>query len=375
MIFPVIESISDVLPHIAGRNDFVHAERDGYQVIDYVFEGEDTFDDPIRLECRGITFDQSGRLIRRPLRKFWNLNQKPGVLAHEVDFSKPHAITRKEDGSMIAPAIVDGRVVPMTRMGYTDVAMKAEKMLADSASAAIEGVLHYGITPIFEFTAPDNRIVIRYDEPQLTLLAARYMVSGAYLSRADLEGMAREIGFPLVQFFPSDWNDANAFLDYARAIRGAEGFVVRFDDGLWVKAKGDDYVLKHKAKDSVLREKNVLALVLNGELDDVIPLLEPEDADQIEQYRIDVLNGITSKADEIWDHVQAGASLDQKAFAVEHQSTIAPELRSLAFQVRSGVDAYDAVKKYLLKNVGSQTNVDATRHLHGARFTLDGVVE
>ena len=38
------------------------------------------------------------------------------------------------------------------------------------------------ITPIFEFIAPDNRIVISYEEPKLILLALRNNLSGMYYS-------------------------------------------------------------------------------------------------------------------------------------------------------------------------------------------------
>ena len=37
------------------------------------------------------------------------------------------------------------------------------------------------ITPIYEYTAPTNRIVLKYDVEQLTLLAARHMITGEYL--------------------------------------------------------------------------------------------------------------------------------------------------------------------------------------------------
>ena len=42
--FPEIRHISDVLPHIVGRDEFVVAEREGYTVINYVVAMADTFD-------------------------------------------------------------------------------------------------------------------------------------------------------------------------------------------------------------------------------------------------------------------------------------------------------------------------------------------
>lgn len=370
MTHPSINHLDDVLPSIAGRPEFIHAQRDGYSVIDYNFALADSFDDPMRLECRGIKFAPDGKILARPLHKFFNIGERPGTQPHVLDFSQPHAVTEKLDGSMIHAAIVEGEVVFMTRMGRTDVARKAERHLTLAVDlgcrAAIER-LDY--TPIFEFTAPDNRIVVKYEESGISLLAMRHMITGEYAPREWLADSAGAWHVPLVAHHPSDWNSGQAFVDYARAVTGMEGFVVRFESGLWVKVKGEDYVLKHKAKDSILQEKNVLALVLRGELDDVLPLLEPDDREKVERYRDKVSAGITRVAHDLRNHVTAGAHLDQKAFAVEHQQTIAAGLRGAAFMVRAGKPAVHAITALLEKNLGSQTAVDAMRHLHGAEWT------
>lgn len=368
MNFPLIEHIDQVLPHVQGRPDFVVAEREGYTVIDYVFAASDTFDDPICRECRGITFDRHGEIIRRPFNKFFNIGEKEETQPHRIDFLRAHDVTLKMDGSMIAPAIVDDELVLMTRMGRTDVARKAETILSEQAADAMIAALEDGITPVFEFTAPDNRIVIRYERPELTLLAARSTCTGKYLDAAAIDNMACDMGLPLVQHFPSTWSSAAEFMAYARAVTGMEGFVVRFADGLWLKAKGEDYVLKHKAKDSVLHEKNVLAMILGGQIDDVLPLLEDEDRNAILAYQTDVLLGIDATAEEVQRIVDGGASLDQKTFAVEHLRDVPKDLRSIAFTVRAGRDVREAVVAAIAKGTGTQAAVDAARNLHRGRW-------
>lgn len=363
-----IEHIDQVLPSIKGRDEFVHAVRDGYSVIDYNFALPDSFDDPIRLELRGIKFDASGKILARPLQKFFNVGERRDTQPDQLDFKQPHVITQKLDGSMIHPAIVDGALMLMTRMGHTDVALKAERHLTDDFEMGLRHVLSLGITPIFEFTAPDNRIVVRYDKSELTLLAAREMFSGRYVD--DLPELANALGVPLVKHLSSEWTTGPAFLEYARAVIGEEGFVVRFANGLWVKAKGDDYVLKHKAKESILQEKNVLAMIVGGQLDDVLPLLTPEDRASIETYRDDVLVGLSRTADQVQRIVANGAHLDQKAFAVEHLDGLEPGIKSMAFSVRRGVDPKDALAQSILKHVSSQSAVDMVRNLHGAKWTL-----
>lgn len=368
MNFPVIEHIDQVLPHISGRSDFIVAERDGYKVIDYVYALPDSFDDPIRLECRGLKFGPDGKILARPFRKFFNLGERPDTQPHVLDFTAPHTITEKLDGSMIHPAIVGGELVLMTRMGRSDVARKAEALLTPHLVKEMTACLAAGQTPIYEFTAPDNRIVVRYESSDLSPLAIRDTITGDYWEHSWLVDAADDMGVPLVRSYPADYTTATEFMAFARAVTGMEGFVVRFSDGLWVKAKGDDYVLKHKAKDSILHEKNVLAMVLGGQVDDVLPLLEPEDRDAILTYQRDVLAGVDAAAGLVRALVDDGAALDQKAFAVEHLRDKPGFLRSLAFSVRAGTDARSAVIAAIERQTGSKTAVDAARHLHGAQW-------
>ncbi|WP_028003158.1 RNA ligase [Sinorhizobium meliloti] len=358
-----LSHIDDVMPHIDGRTDFIVAHKGGYSVIDYVYALQDSFDDPVRVECRGLKFAPNGSILARPLHKFFNINERPDTQAHLLDFSQPHIVMEKLDGSMIHPAIAGGEVVFMTRMGRTDVAMKAERHLMPELRDICAGLLMGGATPIFEFTAPDNRIVVRYEESALTLLAIRDTVAGGYWPRRTLEGM----GLPLVSVHDSASNGVD-FTAYARAILGMEGFVVRFENGLWVKAKGEDYVLKHKAKDSILQEKNILQLVLSGGLDDVLPLLDEDDADAARAYRDTVEAGVSRTVADLARFVAANENVPQKEFALDHVRRLPKLLQSLAFTIRKGVDAGEAVRACIIANATSQTRVDEFRELHGASW-------
>lgn len=363
-----IEHIDQVLPHVEGRKDFIIRHNDGYSVIDYTYAEKDSFDDPARLECRGIKFAPDGSILARPFHKFFNIGEREDTLPHAIDFSLPHLIMHKLDGSMIHPAIIDDAVVFMTRMGRTDKAIEAESLMTPEIEAWCRRMFGGGMTPIFEYTSPKNRIVIRYAEPMLTLLAVRETISGDYLSGDD----ARSLGCPapIVESIQSEWSDCRAFVEHSRAIKGLEGFVVRFGHGLWVKAKGEDYALKHKSKSEIYLEKNALALVLTDALDDVIPLLAGDDLEAIKDYRHDVLDGVEVTAAKLTSLVKAGASLDQKTFAVEHLKTVDAGLKPLAFQIRAGADPLDAVKAMILKRATSFDGVDKVRHLFGAEWRL-----
>ncbi len=370
-----IRHIDEALALIEGRKEFVVKRDRDYLAVDYLVAFADSFDDPRRAELRGIKFHaDNGAIMARPFHKFFNVGEREHTQAHRLDFAAEHLIMDKLDGSMIHPArLRSGAVRFMTRMGLTDVAALAETQASADLLARLGAMLDDGVTPIFEFTAPENRIVVKYDAPALTLLALRETVSGAYRDRAEVEAAARAMGLAAVRV----WERSGAALvEKVRALRGAEGVVVRFADGLWVKIKGEEYALMHKAKDAVSREKNVLAILLDGIADDLRPLLIEEDRVRFDEYDLRLQAAMLRAAAQVESAVAAGAHLDQKAFATQHLRDAPPWLRPLAFLVRGGrVSALEAVRQAWRKHCGTQNDVDVLRPLLGFRWSGQGVEE
>ena len=358
-----INHLNDILPAIDDRKDFVVAVKDDYIVVDYRFADKDTFDDPIRRELRGIKFKSNGDILARPFHKFFNVGEREETRLETIDWSKPHTIIEKMDGSMIHPAMINGQVVFMTRMGITDVAEQASKLLSAKYRIFCSMLLNRGWTPIFEFTAPDNRIVIRYDEPRLTLLAIRNTQSGRYLPRKQVGVWARNHSIPLVYEVGYSVENPKTWLKAVRAIKEMEGFVVHFEDGLTVKAKGDDYVLKHKTKDQINQEKNVLALILNGEADDLKSLLDPGDADALVMFEEAVWTSIMDNAKLVSDFLIHTGDVDRKTFATDHVTKLPMSLRPVAFKALDGQDPMPVIMKILTKATTSGTKVEESRSL------------
>lgn len=366
----MIRHLDDALALIEGRKDFVVKRDPAYIAIDYAVAFPDTFEDARRHELRGLKFyPDTGEIMARPLHKFFNVGEKEHTQPHLLDFDADHIIMDKLDGSMIHPALLrDGSVRFMTRMGVTDVARKAERHLSGGLRTMLADLLASGVTPVFEFTAPDNRIVVRYAESGLTLLAVRDTLTGEYEKRAGVESVAAALGIPAVRTWERPASGAE-LIDTVRAIKGAEGVVICFASGLWVKIKGEEYALMHKAKDSITREKNVLATILDGLADDLRPLLSPEDRAQLDGYEAKLTAAMLACAERVDATVAQGAHLDQKAFAVDLMGAMDPWYRGLAFSVRAGkASALEAVRAYLRKHCGSQADVDSVRHIVGARW-------
>lgn len=349
-----ITNISQLLPLVAQKPEFVVLKKDGYQVIDYVYQDQHTFDIPELMECRGIKFDDEGLILARPFRKFFNYGERGSDLpAH-----RPHVITEKLDGSMIHPVFLGCRLFFHTRKGHTDVAKKAERFVLSTPERNYQGFCIYalqkGWTPIFEYTGPNNRIVLRYDHEDMTLLAMRNTTGGHFMSRDAVRKWSQHHKVPLVSVFEFDLTkNVTDFVQHTRALVDAEGYVIYFDDGYMVKIKAEDYVLKHRALDDLGSKKKVVALCVQGFMDDVLPILSEADADELMKFN-DMLqeevNRLALVAHGFASQV-TGGGIDRKTFALGWAPSIKPNwLAGVSFGVIDGKDARMLVLKAVEKH-------------------------
>jgi RNA ligase len=355
-----IETIDDFLPHISFDDGIVVSRRADHTVIDYVFVTENTFANPVALECRGLKFGADGRILARPFHKFFNLGEREPPEA--VDWSRPHLVADKLDGSMVHPCILGDRMVFMTRMGVTPQAETAFAAAKAAIRALSVDMLAKGVTPIFEFTSPENRIVVEYAEPQLTLLAMRETISGVYSSHAELQDVADTYGVPLVKTF-GQVDDVHRFIREGRGLEGVEGYVVVFEDGHRLKLKSDAYVLRHKALAGVAHEKNLLAWIAEEALDDVLPILHIDVAERVRGYRDRLMVSVAARLAELERFVAAQAGVPRRDFAMAVKAGLDPRLQGLAFGLLDGRDAREGLMKLIGWAGHSETRVDQIRDL------------
>ena len=369
--FPYIQNITDVLPAIEGRDEFVVAVKEGYTVINYNVMMADTFDCDIRRECRGIIFDtESGEILRRPYHKFFNVNEREETQDNVVDLSQSHAILEKLDGSMIAPFMIwPGEMVWGTKMGATDVAKPVEQFVEDhpNYSQFARFLIRRGYTPIFEWCSRKQRIVLDYKEDQLILTAIRDLTTGRYMSWDLVMNTADQYFIPTVRRFEPQ-SDMKAFIEYVRDLEDREGFVVRFSDGHMIKLKCDWYVQIHKAKEKILQDRNIVELILDDKLDDVKAHLPQEDRDRLTQFEsqfnlayADVVYMLANDLDWIREDL-----IDRKTFALEHAKRYDQYMRALIFKNFDVVDhakywaaVDDTIRDNLTKTVKYEAIRDA----------------
>ena len=383
-MFPVIKNISDILPAIAGKEEFFVCSKNGYSIVNYTCQLESTFENPyeldiseqeklfrlIRRECRGIIFDAvSGDIISRPMSKFFNLGEKHETQHDNIDISESHVILAKLDGSFIRPFISDGKLIYGTKMGETFVTPMVETFVQDKQQYNDFNLmlLNKGFTPIYEFLSPLNRIVISYKVENLVLLAIRSMHTGIYHSYEDMKNLAAGFDIPVVEALSGSVANMKQFAEDTKSLSGIEGFVIRFDSGLQLKIKADEYIMKHRVKDSIQNEKNLVNLIFSEQMDDVYATLDEQDAEKVKKYSDHVLEhamSLSAKLSEIVSNARVEVGEDKKRFACE----IVPkhkEYSSLLFTIWQGKEAFKTIQDYVLSNCQTQSKIEKMRHILG----------
>lgn len=348
--FPHITHLDDVIREFEGRKDFAILDRGSYRVIDYLYTDKDTFETPILKEGRGLKFDRAGNVIARPFQKFFNLNEREETRAENFNWGSRILVMDKLDGSMIHPALVDGELLFMTRKGHTDVAQQAMDEVSYNPDEMIQ-FLRRGITPIYEYVSPNNRIVLRYQEPALRLLAYRDMRTGQYL------------GTPFGKVV--DQLDPEQYVETVRAMQGEEGVVLRFlDTNQMVKIKADEYVQLHKAFDLFSSPKKVYEAIINDNVDDIIPLLSENDAVVLSDHRDQFVAAVNKHATAAQTFVEGFSHFTQKDFALKVQECVDPRLQGAYFQIRAEKSSpYDAIKATIARRLSTEGEIDRHKDL------------
>lgn len=362
--FPVINTINDVLPHLDGRKEFVVANRGDHIIINYAVAFADTFcpvttlGDAIRRECRGLIFDaKTGKIIRRPYHKFFNVGEKEETDPKIIDELIDAISLEKLDGSMIAPFRIGADIRWGTKMGDTDVAKMVLPFLErnpDYIEFADTAIMS-GYTPIFEFCSRQQRIVVDYEVERLVLTAMRNTVHGRYMDYEKLLRVVEDTNIEVVQPLVFD-----------RDALGVEGVVIRLPDGHMAKMKAESYMRIHKAKDKITVEKNAVDAILNNEIDDLLSELGQEDRDRVVALDIALHRFLENRSAYLNEQVAEDVAMfkDKKTYALEAQR---PQFHKAAvFKLWDEPEgAYEYLMAQLTKSLGKEVNYADFKRMWG----------
>ena len=273
--FPNITYISDVQSKLSNKPEIrFMVQPNGITVACYMFADSDTFDSPEALECRGIAFDASGKIVSRPLHKFFNVGEKPftqldQILKNEADIV---AIYEKLDGSMIATCDVGGKDEWRSKKAFHSEVVNLTKEYVKShpnIEAFAQECVNRGCTAIFELTHPSAQIVVTQREPKMRLLHVRDNVTGEYLlldRTHEIHTLVEQHKIECVVRFYEVW--VSDLIESLPNMTQQEGYIIQFASGDMVKLKCPWYLRLHHSI-TFLRERDIALLALNEELDGV----------------------------------------------------------------------------------------------------------
>ncbi len=219
--------------------------------------------DPITLQCRGLVTDSLGNVVARSFPKFFNMEQYTSDNPDVVLSLNDAKIYDKVDGSLGILFFYEKEWIFASRGSFTsEQSVKGFSMFPKEHLDSMDKNISY----IFEIIYPENRIVIDYGLQEKLVYLSSFEKDGTEVSYRDF---MTEIGVEVVEEIE---RDLEMSLDSLKEenLANKEGYVVKFNDGLRLKIKFEDYITMHKKIENCTA-KNIFNSVRNGKtLDEII---------------------------------------------------------------------------------------------------------
>lgn len=266
----------------------------------------------ITLQCRGLIVNANGKVVARPFKKFFNLSEHDNPNMEKVPFGSPFKAYEKVDGSMgIAYASSGGWEIATRGSFESDQANFASALLYSPKYSGCLPYMQRDLAYLFEIVYPQNRIVCDYGKTQeLVLLGVIRTADGEEIP---LEKF-KHLPFRQPQIF-----EVSDIESLPRDTQNFEGYVIRFDNGLRVKVKLDDYVRLHKLMTGITANRLWEMLKSGQDIDAAIKELPDEMYDEV----IDTVNEIRNEHVAFIDmHIMTLELLDVQNLSRKEQASI-----------------------------------------------------
>lgn len=280
---------------------------------------------PVVRECRGLVLHtQTHEIVAKSFNRFFNWGEVQEEMK-DFDFSD-FIVQSKEDGSLVLLYYFDGQWHANTRGSFALDPMQFQtftwregicKALGVTDLQQVDDELERDLTYVCEFCSPWNKIVRRYDKPQMFLLTAFRGEEELHWSEVDLlsHGWFKR---PTMYNFISIEEVQNFLTLQSQQDATFEGVVLCDHKGRRWKVKSATYLGLHKMKgegDNLFNPKHLLPFVMTGDEEELLTYF-PEVRGQFFELKAEVQEHYI-KLLETWadnKHI-----VDQKEFALAIQ--------------------------------------------------------
>lgn len=285
--------------------------------IKYLHGGVD-FTDPMLRNARGLTLDSNDNIITIGFEKFFNYKQleshfrvdENGIeiprfsqeflkVYNDINIDGKFEVYEKLDGTFLTVGVKDDEFVVATSSSTkTDYSTNAVQWLnsLDNSDEIKKFIVDNNMSLMFEYISPDNRIVVKYDEPSYTLIGARIRdLEAPNENYQSLQKIAEKLSLELVE---AQYMTLDDLVEYQLTNQDSEGFVavneygklLKFKTNYWYEEKerlgdmffGDPLVKK--------RLRRYAEMFVNDEFDDFFAIRNQFGAmDYNEQHKVDIL--------------------------------------------------------------------------------------
>lgn len=216
---------------------------------------------------RSSIWREDGELINAGLPKFydWSINQEEFPLPTNISNCK---FLSKVDGSLLCVGMYKGELILRTRNVFTAELMPNSSELQIFKSEILPKLQQninyffgdektWGITYLFEWTSPNNIIVIKDDDkPKFYLIGAINLSNYHLWPQDELDKFAQEL--ELLRPKSYNFNSFNQLIDDVTKWEGLEGVVVYSNSGQSLhRLKSDWYKTRHRFIDIASLEHTI----------------------------------------------------------------------------------------------------------------------
>lgn len=281
MKLKVVELLRDGLlfPQYEGLIRIQYNE-DGYAILNYTDDCQYGRKwDEVTMACRGLivdTRDWSVAALAFP--KFFNYGEHETTKLANLP-NLPFRIFEKIDGSLgIHYRDREGEPRLATRGSFDSEQAYYGNVMLSKLGNLLE--IPNELTFLFEIVYKENQIVVKYEYDALVLLAIMNRMTGEELPWEQVADWAEYIGCRLPKTY--EFGTPEEAMASAKALpANMEGYVLRFENGLRVKMKGDEYVTIHHLRTGP-NKKTALDLLGKKEWENFIAGVPEEIRDKVE---------------------------------------------------------------------------------------------
>lgn len=305
-----------------------------YRIFSYRLVSWSEFQKVGALDCRGTMFNVSTPsepiLVSFPMPKFFNYEEG------DVDHTKNtiDVIMPKLDGSLISTYLHNGSVRLKSKASLNSSQAIAAMNWLDARPELKDELARFlllgNVTVNFEYTAPTNRVVVPYQEENLTIISIRFHDTGRDIFADEAYNMLNHAGWHRMAEICGAWVGKGSdvthqeLVDIIRQEQEGEGYVIALKSNCGnikyrVKVKTHRYTTLHQAKDGAETPKRLFAAVIDEATDDLRSLFEND------PYILNLIQVMENKVVPVYNHIvssvemfcEQNKELSRKDFAIK----------------------------------------------------------